>query len=166
MIYKILLVEDDDDVAESTMLVLNNHKNSVLFSCDLVKSISECVAKLERETFHAILLDLNLSNGKGEFTFLRVYAAANVSEEKRTPIVVYTGSTDDLSELIPKGATDIILKPVSSDELCHRLHLAILNFPFKRSREILESINEGFAKADKTIRAIDLMEGKSPGGKE
>lgn len=153
MIYKLLLVEDDRSTSEALSEVLASVRDSVSFIVTAVHSVAECLAELARtdNSYDIILLDLQLPNGKGEFTFLRIYEAANLHigqpDENRTPIVILTGSSQEFSSLVLKGAMDVLYKPVDGAELRHRLWLAILNFSFRRTMELHQEIKEIASKA-------------------
>ncbi len=148
MKYSILIVEDDKILSECIADALSEYKEetSVTFACDVTNSIASCEAMLSRQGYDAILLDLNLSNGKGEYTFTRIYDACNrdlgTPAESRMPIVILTGSTNDYSSLVLKGAMDVIFKPASVADIAQRLHMAVLKFPFKRTTELHGEIKD------------------------
>lgn len=158
--YRVLMVEDSPLVAEGIVMMLSHHKNSICFDVTEVSSIRDCLTHLECKSYHIILLDLNLSNGKGLFTFLRIYEAANKNVgtplEDRTPIVVLTGDDSvDYSDVIRRGARDFISKPVSQTDLVQRLHTAILLFPYKRLEELHESIEGTILKARQDVEELE-----------
>lgn len=156
MQYRVLIVEDREEEAAALGIMLTHHKNSVVFKPTIVHSVRECINILRENSYHVILLDLNLKNGSGDETFNRIYEASNknlgLPSEDRTPIVILTGDgMADYSELIQKGARDFISKPVGADELAKRLHTAILLFPYKRTEELYDSIEGTLQEAKQTI---------------
>lgn len=154
--YKVLVVEDDQTLANCLMDGMESQSNGVRFVGDIVHSVADCEAKLAATGYDVILLDLNLRNGKGESTFTRIYAAANKNmgapDEIRMPIVIMTGSTNEYSSLIIKGAMDVIFKPVTISDLCQRLWMAILNFPYRKTKELHEVIDDTIAEAKRALR--------------
>ena len=149
MIYKALLVEDNKDTSSALMEMLQHPlDSSIAFDIHPVYSARECTEELIRvnNSYDVILLDLNLPDVKGEFTFLRVYDAANLDiglpTENRTPIVVITGGDTNSYSLIRRGAMDVLHKPVTADQLFKTLWMAILHFPYKRSRELQNDIKQ------------------------
>lgn len=145
--YKMLFVEDNADTVRVIMCLMDNHIGPCDFVVDSAPSIAGCLEALAAKSYDILLLDLNLKNGKGEETFLKIYNACNrnigLPNEDRTPIIVLTGDVSvDYTEIVMKGAMDFILKPITggADDLCRRLHMAILRFPYKRSQELHESI--------------------------
>ncbi len=155
MIYKLLVAEDDEVFASVLLDMFANHKNSVQFDATIVHSAADCVKELNQKNYDLVLLDLNLVDSKGELTFLRIYGEANrnldTPEETRTPIVVLTGSTEEYSKLILKGAMDVIFKPVSIKELHQRLWMAILNFSYRKTKELHQGIESDLQKAKEVL---------------
>ncbi len=148
MKYHVLIVEDDKLLSSCIAEALTEYKKetSVSYTCDVTNTIAGCESLLEKQGYDIILLDLNLGNGKGEYTFSRIYSACNrnlgTPLECRMPIVILTGSTEDYSSLVLKGAMDVIFKPASIADIAQRLHMAILKFPYKRSNELHEEIKD------------------------
>lgn len=146
MIYNALLVVEKKEDALAVVDLFRCANSSVNFHVEAAFSASEAIKKLDEKNngYDVILLDLDLSNGKGEFTFLRIYQAANLNvgqpNENRTPIVLMTSNSEEYSNLVLKGAMDVIYKPVSAKDLQQRLWVAILNFKYRRQKELHEDI--------------------------
>lgn len=143
MTYKVLIVEDNKTLSEALLMSLTEYKDdSIQFDGKVVHTVAQCVQELNAGGYDVVLLDLNLGDGdgEGEFTFLPVYAAANSNmgthSEVRVPIVILTGSTDQYSGLILKGAMDVLFKSIQARELRQRIWLAILNFSYRRTQEL------------------------------
>ena len=79
-----------------------------------VDTLKRALAKLDKETFDIIILDLNLPDSKGLDTFTKLHAKID-----EVPIVVLTGIDDELigERVINKGAQDYFTK----DHLDRRL---------------------------------------------
>lgn len=150
--YSVLLVEDDQRCAEALHSVIELHA-APRFEVHKVRSIAECIDALNTNQFSVILLDLNLRNGQGLDTFTRINKAANrdlgTPQEVRTPIVIITGDTMvDYSTVIIEKAMDFVRKPVERQDLCERLHMAILRNMWTK----LDELNKGMTALLETAK--------------
>jgi DNA-binding response OmpR family regulator len=154
--YRVLLVEDDPRAANAIASCVELYPGIVAWKLDVVDSIAMCCERLNTDGYHLLLLDLNLKNGKGAETFQKISACANraigLPTENRIPIVILTGDTlTDYSQLVLDGAQDYITKPFVTADLCQRMHMAILRFPWKRTEELKESIKNTIQEARESI---------------
>jgi two-component system response regulator QseB len=112
---KILLVEDDQDLAEALLNGLQkNH-----FKVEWVRDGKTAETKILHEPYNIIILDLGLPKLSG----LEVLKQAREAKIK-TPIIVLTArdSTKDCVQALNQGADDYMTKPFDLQELIARIH--------------------------------------------
>jgi len=114
----ILLLEDDDTLAESLIFLLEDEGYAVTWVRDGASAV-DCTAS---ETFDLLLLDVNVPEMDG-FTALRSLRGAAID----TPAVFMTALQDtrSLSEGFQSGANDYVKKPFDFDELMIRINALI-----------------------------------------
>ncbi len=115
---KILLIEDDADVAESIRNVLVDEGYEV----QVVGRGDEGVKRAEMDPFDAVLTDLRLPGLDG----LEVVRAVRAAKP-RLPIIVMTahGTTETAINAMKLGAFEYLLKPVEIPELLSVLQKAV-----------------------------------------
>ncbi|MGH1426448.1 MAG: ATP-binding response regulator [Arenicella sp.] len=108
--YKVLVVEDDDDIADLIELRLT----SLGYRVNRCKNGHECIKWVKDESADVILLDLNMPimNGEETLKYLRSIGC-------KTP--TYIMSARQLDEGVDIGAQGQLLKPVDFDVLAHVL---------------------------------------------
>ena len=95
---KILIVDDNIDVAETIQAVLENCESTLAYSW---KEASEILAK---QTFDLVITDINMPSGGGE----RVLSEASA---KNIPTFVYTSSDKPDAYYQGLGAKAVFIKP-------------------------------------------------------
>ncbi len=111
---KILIVEDDKNLARTLFSVLEKHGYSVKLSFYLDRALDIALS----ESFDLIILDLYLGDKTGD-TFLKEIREKNI----KTPVLVLTAASE-LSkkvELFDIGADDYLTKPFHLEELIVRV---------------------------------------------
>ncbi len=107
----ILLIDDDNDVLESTRMILEMRGHNVITA-----SSGEVGIYLYKEHKPSlVLLDLNMPKTDGFETFSKL-----IAYDKNVKVVLYTGSLlndNKVKQAYKTGLLDIILKPVSLNEL-------------------------------------------------
>ncbi len=110
---KLLLVEDDRNIARALALALRNN-----YSVDIMPTGTEALARARSEQYAVIVLDLNLPDIPG----------LNVCQQLRgrgieCPILILSGESQVLTKinLLDAGANDYLTKPFSLGELKARL---------------------------------------------
>jgi len=111
---KILLVEDDDAIAELVQLHLRNMKYHV----DRAITVSEGLELTLKNTYSLILLDLMLPDGDGMEICRRLRL-----DRVTTPIVMLTAKSEEIDKVLclESGADDYITKPFSVREFLARV---------------------------------------------
>ncbi len=109
---KILVIEDDKDVARGLTIRLRANGYSVVSASDAVCAIS--VARKEEPDL--ILLDLGLPAGDG---FIVMERLRNLTQTAITPIIVITARDPKINreKALSAGAYAFLQKPVDNDEL-------------------------------------------------
>ncbi len=113
---KVLLVEDNPVDAQLTQDILTEwHADQ--FDVILVTTLADGLARLSRECFDAVLLDLSLPDAQGLGTVTQVKAMS-----PGVPIVVLSGHDDQTLALqaVQQGAQDYLVKGQGHSELLAR----------------------------------------------
>lgn len=107
----ILLIDDDNEVLESTQMTLEMNGHNVITA-----SSGEVGIHMYKEHNPSlVLLDLNMPKIDGFETFSKL-----IAYDKNAKVVLFTGSLideDQLQQAHKNGLLDIILKPASLNEL-------------------------------------------------
>lgn len=115
MTNKILLIEDELDLAEVTKTRLKNSGYEVLSA----SSGEEAFTALQRDTPNLILLDLLLPDMRGEEICKKLKTDDKL---KTVPVILFTASASDVPHLAQEvGANDYILKPFDAEELLGKI---------------------------------------------
>ena len=109
----ILILEDDEDLAEGICLSLNND-NLEFFLC---KTLSEARTQLRKGKFDLLILDINLPDGSG------LDLCREIRKKSNCPIIMITakGETFDKVLGLELGADDYVIKPFDSKEIVARI---------------------------------------------
>lgn len=110
---RILLVEDDNAIAESVSLALTGSGMSV----ERVSTVRDAVARGTSGGHDVILLDLGLPDGDG------LDAARSIREVVDVPIIIVSARGDEIDRIVGLeiGADDYVVKPFSQRELAARI---------------------------------------------
>ncbi len=114
---KILIVDDDEDLSFIICEMLENYG----YSASSAKNSEEAFEKLSEETFHLILLDINLPEGTG-FELCR-----ELRKVSRVPVIFASARTSETDRItgFDIGGDDYLPKPYSMQELLARVHALI-----------------------------------------
>jgi len=112
-IMRILLVEDDQSVADSVIDGLVNTSMVV----EHVSTGAEAIAKNLAETFDLILLDLGLPDMNGQDV------CHSIRERSKTPIIILSARSEEIDRVLALefGADDYMVKPFGMRELVARI---------------------------------------------
>ena len=86
----ILLLEDDELDARLVGEALSPKRTSQIFSVIHVRSLSVALARLERDEFDAVIVDLNLPDAEGSEAVDRI-----LELKPQMPIIILSGNDDE-----------------------------------------------------------------------
>ncbi|MCL4407105.1 MAG: response regulator transcription factor [Thermotogae bacterium] len=111
---RILIVEDEDDMAEIIAYTLKNGG----FKCDVAQDISTMWDKLSSSHFNLVLLDIGLPDGSG-MDALKTMKTKKID----IPVIILTARRSDIDKILglELGADDYITKPFNQYELLARI---------------------------------------------
>lgn len=140
---KILLVEDDPEMAEALRTALSRHDFVLASVADLAMA-REAIAM---ERYDVVLIDRQLPDGDGSALLADIRQAANPA---RSIIISAMGSTKDRIAGLNDGADDYLPKPFEVDELVARL-----NAVTRRTPDIKDDvITAGNVRYDRATRDL------------
>ena len=110
---KILLVEDDEQLARFLMRFLNSEG----YATDYADGQKDALRLFEENTYDCILLDISLKDGNG------YSVCAAIKTQTDTPVIFITASADEACTVagFEIGADDYIGKPFGTRELLARM---------------------------------------------
>jgi two-component system OmpR family response regulator/two-component system response regulator QseB len=128
---RVLIVEDDPDIASGLHAALKQHGCAV----DAASNLHQAWLALSMEPFDAVLLDLGLPDGDGLTLLHRLRRAPPNGSQRATPslphpatpVIIMTARdavTDRINGL-DTGADDYLVKPFDVQELMARLRAAL-----------------------------------------
>jgi len=122
---KILMIEDDFMIAESTMTLLQLHK----FEVQWVNNGIDGLKYLAQHEFDLVLLDLGLPMMDG------MQVLKNIRQKSNTPVLIISArdQLDNRVDGLNQGADDYLIKPYEFEEL-----LARINALFRRTGRVVQ----------------------------
>lgn len=150
---KVLLVEDDPDDLVLTRRAFSRSK-AARIRLSSARSLKEALAAVGKETFDAIVADLNLPDSRGRDTFDRLVEAS-----PETPLLLLTVVNDEdmALDLVNQGAQDYIVKGDLSPALLARaVFYAIERKEFNRKQAEL------VANLGKALTEVRTLSGLLP----
>ena len=110
---KILLIEDDQQLARSLMRLLNSEG----YTTDYANGQKDGIRLFEENTYDCVLLDISLKDGNG------YSVCAAIKAQNDTPVIFITASADEACTVsgFEIGADDYIGKPFGTWELLARM---------------------------------------------
>ncbi len=127
---KILVVDDDKEIAEAIAKLLELNNFTVLKAYDGIEAL-----KLVRECeIDLILLDVMMPNLDGMST-LKI-----LREDNNIPVIILSAKSEDYDKVLglQVGADDYIVKPYNPQELVARVNATIRRYMFLWSKNIVE----------------------------
>ncbi|HNB25081.1 MAG TPA: response regulator transcription factor, partial [Candidatus Melainabacteria bacterium] len=111
---KVLLVEDDEDLAVTISDMLNDERYTV----DTVHNGLDAMEILKNQSYEVVILDWDLP-GKSGISILREYRSAGGG----TPVIMLTGKSEieQKEQGLDSGADDYLTKPFHLKELAARV---------------------------------------------
>ena len=114
---KILIVDDNEQITKmlSTFLELKEHQ------CTIANDGNEGLKQIKANNYDVILLDLAMPEFDGYSVIKNLEESDTLKDHK---IIVFTASTitqDELEDLVKRGVTAYLLKPIDIDLLHSKL---------------------------------------------
>ena len=127
---KLLLVEDDDGIRETTAAILEEKG----YDIKTAASLDEAVAVIQAEVFDLVMSDLSLGTGSGLSLVDPV--------RKKDPSTIFLlitgmGTMETALEAIKKDVDEYILKPIEPAELVHKVRSYLEKQRVKKEKEAL-----------------------------
>jgi DNA-binding response OmpR family regulator len=116
----ILVVDDDQAIADSTAIYLKNEGYNVLMAYDGMEALDV----LKGQEVHLILLDIMMPKMDG------ITATLEIRKSKNIPIILLTAKSEETDKVVglTVGADDYITKPFSPLELVARVKSALRRY--------------------------------------
>ncbi len=136
---KILMIEDDFMIAESSKTLLQFHD----FDVDWVNNGIDGLSKLNQQSYDMVLLDLGLPMMDG------MQVLKQIRKHKQIPVLIIS-ARDQLQQRVDglnQGADDYLVKPYEFDELLARIHALL-----RRSNQETSNTN-----SDQLLHYADLQ---------
>ena len=136
---KILIIEDDFMIAESTLTLLKYHQ----FEVEWVNNGIDGLAQLAKQNFDLVLLDLGLPMMDG------MQVLKQIRQKTAVPVLIIS-ARDQLENRVDglnQGADDYLIKPYEFDELLARIHALL-----RRSGKEAHSTSQ-----DQVLRSGDVI---------
>lgn len=150
--HRILLVEDEESIAELEKDYLELSGFEVLIEADGKKGLERALS----EEFHMVILDLMLPGLDG------FEVCGKIREKKDIPILMVSAKKDDIDKIrgLGLGADDYMTKPFSPSELVARVkaHIARYERLVGSSRQRNDVVELRGIRIDKTARRVYVNE--------
>ncbi|MFQ9923236.1 MAG: response regulator transcription factor [Beduini sp.] len=125
---KILIVEDDDKLANELKIFLDRQG----YQAEYLNDLSDPLQSILNSHSDLVLLDINLPHHDGQFLCKEVRKTSDL------PIIIITSKNNELDELISMnyGADDFVTKPFNTQILLARIQAVL-----KRSQPAVNQLN-------------------------
>lgn len=119
---KLLFVDDQQDILDLFQRALEHCGEN--WEGEFCLSVDEALAALQRTKFDTIVLDIRMPEKDG-FVLLKIMQEDEIL--RKIPTIILTGEGDRTLKrrVLDMGATDLLSKPVSSEDLFARLRSAL-----------------------------------------
>lgn len=111
---KILVVDDNDDIAGALVMLLNRSG----YEADRAYSAEECMFKVEEEHPDLILLDVFLSGGDGREVCRKLRLRPDTAD---LPIIMISAHPNMQEPALAAGANGFVSKPFAVDDLLKKI---------------------------------------------
>jgi two-component system, OmpR family, response regulator len=147
MVYKILLIEDD----EFTAGLLKDFLEEYNFKVDIVNTVTSAISNIKFEKYSIIILDINIP----DFNGFEVLSFLN-KNKINIPVIVASAYSEKSSKLqaFKLGAVDYMVKPIDPEELEARIWVHIKNvstFVEKIEKKVFQLVNSTIFFEDKYL---------------
>lgn len=123
---RILFLDDDEDILEAADLILTRRGMALTKERDPAAA----AARLERERFDLILLDLNFRRGETSGEAGLAFLATHLERDPAATVVIVTGHSGVSIAVAAMrlGAADVVMKPWNNDRFISTI-MAALDHP-------------------------------------
>jgi DNA-binding NtrC family response regulator len=153
-----VLVIDDEAALRQ---ILSSTLARAGYSVDAAANVSEAAAKLARGDVDVALCDIRMPDGNGVDLVRSVKASGS---DTQFIMVTAFASMETAVEALRAGATDYIVKPVSNEELLHRLSQIESMRSLRAENKVLRSLVGGsrglFRFTSPVMQDVDRLVGK------
>lgn len=126
---KILIIEDENDLAESIATYLSHEQ----YLCEFASTCTEALDKIQLYDYACILLDIGLPDGNG----LNILEKLKLQNKQDGVIIISAkNALDDKIKGLQIGADDYLTKPFHLSELAARIYSVIRRKQFNNSNII------------------------------
>ena len=117
--YKILLVDDDEDILWANKMILSGEG----FTVDITTDPEEALEKIKSEQYNIFIIDYMMPKIKGDELAYMILA-----QDKSVGIIFLTGYSEYAEYMRMVGNVDdfILLKPISRKDLIHAVNSKIV----------------------------------------
>jgi DNA-binding response OmpR family regulator len=115
---KLLIIEDEKDLAESMVTYLQNES----YACEVAFNFKQALEKIETSEYECIALDITLPGGSG---LQLLKELKNNNKSAGIIIISAKNSIDDRISGLQLGADDYLVKPFHLSELAARINAII-----------------------------------------
>jgi DNA-binding response OmpR family regulator len=138
--YKILIVEDDEDILSSLKETLEIKDYQVITACNYKEALLNMNSSID-----LIIMDIQLPDGNG------IVLCKKIRENYKTPLIFLTCKNDEetIVEGLNAGGDDYVCKPFGIKELYARINSILRRVPVNS-----QYIFTGDLKVDKTCHKI------------
>ena len=138
--YKVLVVDDDNEIRDALEIYLRNEGLNVLKAKDGI----DALMVLEEEEIHLIIMDIMMPKMDG------IKATFKIRENKNIPIIMLSAKSEDTDKILGLniGADDYITKPFNPLELIARVKSQLRRYTSFGNMEI--------NKDEVTVRGLSL----------
>jgi DNA-binding response OmpR family regulator len=142
---KILIIEDEKDLADSIAAYLKGES----YGCEFAATFKEAIAKTGIYEYDCILLDLMLPDGDG----LKILEALKKDNKQDGVIIISAkGAIEDKIAGLKLGADDYLPKPFHLSELSARIYSVIRRKQFGNANQVV--VNE--LKVDLLAKTVQV----------
>lgn len=130
--YKVLIVDDDKEIAEAVSIYLSQEG----IHTDLAYDGIEAIQKVSEKEYHLVIMDIMMPNLDG------IKATYKIRQEKMLPIIFISAKGEDTDKIfgLNMGADDYITKPFNPLELIARVKSQLRRYTNFGSFEKKESV--------------------------
>lgn len=149
----ILVVDDNDDLRETTLLTLSRQGYEVWLAPDGNSAKKLLDQPVLASAVCTVICDLAMANGSGMdlINYLR-------KNHPAIPIIVYSGTDDTvfLQGILQDGVSDWMRKPVSRDTMLQKVRTAVHLFTLRKQQDSGNEPSPVLATTPRTVSSSDI----------